>query len=117
MKTFLALYIGTVTAAERATTPISDELQARGMAAWGDWMGKHAGQMVNPGTPLGRTKKASAAGVADTRNAAVGQVIVQAESHAAAARLFEDHPTSRSSRATRSKSSNVYQCREAIGDL
>src|SRR5687767_1041828 len=38
------------------------------------------------------TKRVSPDGISDTRNAMTGYVIVKAESHEAAARLFEDHP-------------------------
>jgi hypothetical protein len=92
MKTFLALYMGTASPAERAATVIGEETQAAGMAAWGSWMAQHAAAIVDGGGPLGKTKKASSDGVSDTSNAVVGYVIVQAESHEAAARMFEGHP-------------------------
>jgi hypothetical protein len=44
------------------------------------------------GGPLGRTKRASASGVSDMRNNLTGYTIVQAESHEAAAKMFENHP-------------------------
>ena len=44
------------------------------------------------GGPLGKTKRVSAQGIADTKNAMTGYVIVQAESHEAAAKMFERHP-------------------------
>lgn len=37
-------------------------------------------------------KRASKQGITDIKNAMTGYVIVQAESHAAAAKLFENHP-------------------------
>src|SRR5687767_9329833 len=92
MKKFLALYIGTASEAEKAAAPISPETQAEGMQAWGTWMTRNASNIVDGGGPLGPTKKASRDGISDTRNNLVGYVIVEAESHDAAARLFEDHP-------------------------
>jgi hypothetical protein len=41
---------------------------------------------------LGKTKQISGEGINDTRNDLAAYVIVRAESHQAAARLFENHP-------------------------
>lgn len=90
MTKFLALYLGTPDAQPAA--PPNEETIAKGMAAWGGWMAQHASQVVDSGGPLGKTKKASKAGVSDTRNNVAGYVVVEAESHAAAAKLFEGHP-------------------------
>jgi hypothetical protein len=68
------------------------DLQAKGMAAWMEWGAKNAGAIVDPGGPLGKTKRASKQGIADFKNGLTGYVIVQAESHEAAAKLFENHP-------------------------
>ena len=57
-----------------------------------DWGAANAAAIVDQGSPLGKTKLASAQGVSDSKNALTGYVIVQAESHEAAARLFESHP-------------------------
>ncbi|HEY2248032.1 MAG TPA: hypothetical protein VGH70_11350, partial [Bradyrhizobium sp.] len=64
----------------------------KGMAAWGQWMADHAADTVEVGGPLGVTKKVSNAGVADTHNAVAGYIVVRAESHEAAAKMFEGHP-------------------------
>ena len=45
-----------------------------------------------PGGPLGKTKKISATGIADIQNNIAAYVIVDAEDHDAAARMFEGHP-------------------------
>ena len=58
-----------------------------------DGMGQtHAAAILDMGSPLGKTKRASREGIADTRNNMAGYVLVQAESHEAAAKLFEKHP-------------------------
>ena len=44
------------------------------------------------GGPLGKTKKVSQRGVEDTSNDLGAFVVVRADSHAAAAKLFESHP-------------------------
>ena len=48
--------------------------------------------IVEQGGPLGKTKRTAAQGVSDIKNSMVGYVTVQAESHEAAARMFENHP-------------------------
>jgi hypothetical protein len=55
-------------------------------------MTEHAAAIVDGGGPLGKTKRASSNGIEDTKNSMVAYVIVQAESHEAAARMFADHP-------------------------
>ena len=90
MKTFLALYMGSPGAGP--PPDMSEAEMAKGMKAWGDWMAKNAASIVEAGGPLGKTKKATTSGVSDTRNAVAGYVVVKAESHEAAARMFEGHP-------------------------
>ena len=97
MKRFLAVYIGTEDALARARWNEMDEekrkaVQASGIQAWMDWGKANAAAIVDRGSPLGKTKRASPEGVSDTRNAMTGYVIVEAESHEAAAGLFENHP-------------------------
>jgi hypothetical protein len=97
MKKFLAIYIGT------ASTPKGSEwhnmdaekrkkLEASGIKAWGEWMMANQGAVVDQGGPLGKTKRTAAQGVSDTKNSMTGYVIVHAESHEAAAGMFENHP-------------------------
>ncbi len=91
---YLAIYLGSVEArekAERAGTITEASMQA-GMAAWGQWVARHRDQIVDIGSPLGKTKRVSAAGIADITNMATAYVIVEAESHEAAAEMFRDHP-------------------------
>jgi hypothetical protein len=97
MKKFVAVYIGTHDAMQRSQWESLDQdarkaREAEGMQAWMDWGTKHAGAIVDQGGPLGKTKRASAGGIADVRNAITGYVIVEAESHEAAAKMFEHHP-------------------------
>jgi hypothetical protein len=91
MTKFLALYMGSPSP-DATPAPLSDAAVAEGMAAWGSWMAQNAVAVVDTGGPLGRTKKTSADGVSDIRNRVAGYVIVEAESHEAAARMFEGHP-------------------------
>ena len=91
MTKFLALYMGSPNG-RMSPDGLSQETMAAGMAAWGGWMAQHAGRIVDTGGPLGKTKKTSAQGVADVRNAVTGYVILEADSHEEAAKLFEGHP-------------------------
>jgi hypothetical protein len=97
MKTFLAIYIGTEAALERAQWRQLDEKtrkarDAAGFKAWEEWAVANAAAIVDQGSPLGKTKRASDSGISDIKNNITGYVVVQAESHEAAARLFENHP-------------------------
>jgi hypothetical protein len=92
MKSFLALYMGSTSAEAMSPADLGQETIAAGMAAWGDWMTRHADVIVVTGGPLGKTMKASADGVAGMRNAVTGYVVVRADTHAQAAALFEGHP-------------------------
>ena len=53
---------------------------------------KHKTSIVTDGGPLGKTKRASTTGIADIKNNMAAYTVVQAESHEAAARMFENHP-------------------------
>ena len=97
MKKFMAIYIGTEAALERAQWNKLDdqkrkEREAAGMKAWMEWGAANSAVIVDPGGPLGKTKRASPNGIEDIKNGMAAYVIVQAESHEAAAKLFENHP-------------------------
>jgi hypothetical protein len=95
MKRFLAIYMGTQAALERWRKLDEEERKARdaqAMKAWMDWGTANAAAIVDQGAPLGKTKRAATEGITDIRNNMTGYTIVQAESHEAAARLFENHP-------------------------
>jgi hypothetical protein len=97
MKQFLAIYTGTPAAKERSKwndlePARRQELEASGIKAWGEWMTVNKSAVLETGGPLGKTKRVSAEGVADFKNNMTGYVLVQAESHEAAARLFLQHP-------------------------
>jgi hypothetical protein len=97
MKRFMAIYTGSPTSAQRAQWDRLDadersRRQAAGMKAWREWVSAHQSACVDGGGPLGKTKRVTSTGIADTHNNVAAYVIVQAESHEAAARLFENHP-------------------------
>jgi hypothetical protein len=90
MSQFLALFLGTP--GGQPVAPPDEQTLAAGMAAWHEWMARNAAVIVDTGGPLGKTKKASRAGISDTRNNVAAYVIVEAPSHEAAVKLFEGHP-------------------------
>jgi hypothetical protein len=97
MKRFLAIYIGSGGARGNARWSALDEqqrkaIQERGIKEWMHWGTVNGKAIVDHGSPLGKTKRASREGIADFENAITAYVIVEAESHAAAAKLFENHP-------------------------
>jgi hypothetical protein len=95
MKNFLAIYTGSAAAMDRWKALPSHEREQReteGVRAWHAWVERNRASIVDTGAPLGRTKRITTAGIADIRNDMGAYTVVQAESHEAAARLFEDHP-------------------------
>ncbi|MCE3272260.1 MAG: hypothetical protein K0S57_2657 [Ramlibacter sp.] len=97
MKNFLAVYTGTAEASEKSgwnalsESARNERIQA-GMQAWHAWMESHRKQIVVAGGPVGKTRRVSGNGIAGAQNNICGYVVVSAESHEAAARLFENHP-------------------------
>jgi hypothetical protein len=97
MPRFLAIYTGAVDGSNAARWNALSEAERqdreqRGMAAWMQWGSVHAAAIVFNGGPLGKTKRVTAQGIADIRNAMTGYTVVEAESHEAAANMFENHP-------------------------
>ena len=94
---YMALYTGTPQAAAKSGWDKLDEQTRRqreeaGMQAWMEWGETHKDAIVVEGGPLGKTKRIDRDGVRDSANNIAGYVIVEAESHEAAARMFENHP-------------------------
>lgn len=91
---FLALYLipASVMADWAKTDPAKRQAEEQKMqAAWGKWMGEHAGMIIS--TEAGsKTKRVTASGVSDTKNDIVLCSLVEAQSHEAAAKAFENHP-------------------------
>ena len=97
MKKFLAIYLGAMhsdafkkwNAMDAATRK---QREQAGIEAWMRWGQDHKKSIVYDGGPLGKTKRADAGGVADIKNMMGGYVIVEAETHEDAARMFLNHP-------------------------
>ena len=74
--------------------PESPEEGAKLMAKWKAWVGGLGDAMVNPGTPLGKSKTVSTAGVSDDggSNPLMGFSIVKADSMDAALKIAKRCP-------------------------
>jgi hypothetical protein len=97
MKHFMAVFTDSATSAAHEQWNRLDEKerkrrQEQGVDAWNAWVERNREAIVEGGGPLGRTKQVGRAGIVDTRNNLAAYVVVRAESHQAAARLFENHP-------------------------
>ncbi len=95
--TFLAVFLGSKTNPQMTAwnaLPETERLakQQEGIAAWKAWVEKHQTAIVGMGGPLGKTKKVSQRGIEDTSNEMGAYMVVRADSHEAAAKLFEKHP-------------------------
>lgn len=95
--TYLAVFLGSKNSPRRAAWDALPEADRRvkereGIAAWKAWAEKHHATIVAMGGPLGKTKQVTQRGVNDTSNDLGAFTVVRAESHEAAAQLFEKHP-------------------------
>jgi hypothetical protein len=91
---FLVLYLvpSSVIADWAKTDPATRQPAEQKMqAAWKQWMSEHA-KMVISTEAGGRTKRVTASGVSDAKNDIMLCSFVEAESHEAAAKAFENHP-------------------------
>jgi hypothetical protein len=95
--TFLAVFLGSKTSPQMIAWNAMPqaEQQAKmqqGLAAWHGWVEKHKTAIVEMGGPLGKTLKVDAQGVHEVTNLLSGFTVIRADSHQAAAKLFENHP-------------------------
>ena len=95
--TYLAIFLGSKTSQRmKAWMALPEaERHAReqaGIAAWKSWVKMHQASVSSMGGPLGKTKKVTERGIEDVSNEIGAFIVVQADSHDAAARMFENHP-------------------------
>ena len=95
--TYLAVFLGSKTSAKMTAWKSLPEAERKakereGITAWHSWAEKHKGAIVSMGGPLGKTKKITGRGIADVSNDFGAFSVVRADSHEAAAKLFENHP-------------------------
>jgi len=95
--TYLAVFRGSKKSPRRAAWDALPEGDRRakereGIAAWKAWVEEHHAAIVSMGGPLGKTKKVTQRGIDNTSNDMGAFTVVRADSHEAAAKLFEKHP-------------------------
>lgn len=95
--TYLAVFLGSKNSPRWAAWNALPEGERRakeqeGVAAWKAWVEKHHAAIVAMGGPLGKTKKVTQRAIDDVSNEMGAFTVVRAESHEAAAELFERHP-------------------------
>ena len=95
--TYLAVFLGSKTSPRMQAWMALPETERHakereGIAAWKAWAEKHNAVVSVVGGPLGKTKKVTGRGVEDVSNEMAAFMVVRADSHAAAAKLFENHP-------------------------
>lgn len=94
---YLAVFLGSKTSPRALAWNAMPEAEQRakaqaGITAWKAWAEKHHAAIVAMGGPLGKTKKVTQRGVDDVSNEIGAYTVVRADSHEAAAKLFENHP-------------------------
>lgn len=93
-KKYLVLYLVPASVMEAWSTTEPNERKAAEenmRTEWGKWMGAHSKMIISTDAG-GKTKRVTSSGVSDTRNDIILYSIVEAESHGAAAKSFENHP-------------------------
>lgn len=95
MKQFLAVFLGGADTMNSWNDLPEQErlaLTGQGVRAWYAWVERYRDQIVFDGAPLGVTKSIGRSGISDIRNEMSAFMVMRAESHEAAAKLFEGHP-------------------------
>jgi hypothetical protein len=95
--TYLAVFLGSKTNPRMKAWMALPEAERRakeqeGIAAWKAWVEKHQAAVSAIGGPLGKTKRITDRGTEDVNNEMGAFLVVRADSHEAAAKLFEKHP-------------------------
>jgi hypothetical protein len=62
------------------------------MQEWQAWMTSHESSILDKGLPLGKTKRVTKEGIEDAKNDLNWYLVIEAESHEAAAEMFRNHP-------------------------
>jgi hypothetical protein len=87
----MALYLAPAAMIQQMMQATPEQAKA-GMEEWNKWSDDHDEMIEDLGTPLGKTKRVTIAGVADSKNELTGYSIVEAESFEDALEMFKDHP-------------------------
>ena len=95
MKKFLVTYLAPTSVIDewKKTEPTKRKQEEEKMQGeWRKWMGDHKKVFADAGAGVGKTKRVTKQGTADTRNDVMLYSFVEADSHEAAAKTFEGHP-------------------------
>lgn len=95
--TFLAVFTGSKNSPRMQAWMAMPEAERKvreleGFTCWKAWMETHQAAIVYMGGPLGKTKIINCDGIEDISNGLSAFVVLRAESHEAAAKMFEKHP-------------------------
>ncbi|HEY2009437.1 MAG TPA: hypothetical protein VGH23_10640 [Rhizomicrobium sp.] len=95
--TFLAVFTGSKNSPRMQAWMAMPEAERKakemeGFMGWKAWMETHQDAIVYMGGPLGKTRKIDCDGIEDTSNELSAFVVLRAQSHEAAAKMFEKHP-------------------------
>ncbi len=94
MAKFLVLYLAPAKVIEdwsKTDPSMRQDAEENMRNDWNRWMSAHAA-MITLTEAAGKTKRATARGIADVKNDVMLYSFVEAESHEVAAKAFEDHP-------------------------
>jgi hypothetical protein len=94
MKKFLVLYLVPPSVIDEWRKTDSEKRKVdeeKMQAEWGKWMGAHSKMFISTDAG-GKTKQVTLSGASDTRNDIMLYSIIEAASHEAAAKSFENHP-------------------------
>jgi hypothetical protein len=95
MSKFMVLYMAPVSVLEdwKKTDPATRKAAEEKMQGeWKAWMTDNGKSLADKGAGVGKTKRITGQGIADTKNEIMLYAIVEAETHEAAAKLFAHHP-------------------------
>jgi hypothetical protein len=93
-KKFLVMYLIPAAVMEEWSKTDPDARKAaeeKMRGEWDNWMSTHSKMIISTDAG-GKTKRVTSGGVSDTKNDIVLYSVVEAESHEAAAKAFENHP-------------------------
>lgn len=95
MKKFLVAYLAPASVIEEWKKTEAEKrkvAEEKMKGEWTKWMSDHTKLFVDVGAGVGKTKLVTSQGISNTKNDIMLYSIVEAESHEAAAKLFENHP-------------------------
>ncbi|GAB3809152.1 hypothetical protein GCM10028798_36320 [Humibacter antri] len=90
MTRYVVLYHAPLAVAQRFAEATPEEAQL-GVQAWIDWTDKLGGALIDPGQPLGQSRRVTTDGVSLGTTDIIGMSIIQASSMEDAILMVKDH--------------------------